>query len=519
MKNNRGKSFHTLVLLILIPFFTCLGQENLPPDYNCFSVLVGKNASVDGTLLYGHNDDDGFQLVNYYVVPRKHHPEGAEQTLQYGGRIPQVSTTNKFFWMEVPGMEVSDSFMNEYGVCIGSNFCGSREDKTDTIHGGILYDLRLIMAQRAKTAREAIHIAGTLIEQLGYRGSGRSYCISDREEAWVLSAVRGRRWAAARVPDDEVMILPNYYPIAEMDLQDTVNYLGSADLISYAQQRGWYDPVKDGKFNFRNAYASSGALSNRGNTGRAWSAYSSLEEDYQRNDNFPFTFKPRKKVSKQKLMELLAGHSQGMEGMDKTESCTIGNPYELNEGMICNGGTIYSFVVESRPWMPVEIGTVMWLAPRRCDVQPFIPWYCGITNVPENYAKKGYLNSMQDHYTPPSDIHQMSQNLAYWNFEVLSANINMDFVQKYPVALVKKENMEAALLKAQPKFEKKALKTYSKSPEQAIRVITEYSNKQAEKAYLQTVELLTLLKIPFPSPDTKAIKLKDEVPAENKGSK
>lgn len=507
------------LLLLLVPFFTSLGQATLPPDYNCFTVLVGKNASVEGTLLYGHNDDDGFQLVNTYAEPRKHYPQGAQQTLQYGGRIPQVRTTHKFLWLEVPGMEVADGFMNEYGVCIGSNFCGSREDTLDISDGGILYDLRLIMAQRAKTAKEAVRIAGCLIEQFGYRGSGRSYCISDREEAWVLAAVKGKRWAAARVPDDEVMVLPNYYPIAEMDLQDTANYLGSADLISYAQHRGWYDPSKDGKFNFRNAYASEGALQNRGNTGRAWSAYSDLEEDFQRHDNFPFSFKPKKKVSKQKLMELLAGHSQGMPGMDKTESCTTGNPYELNEGMICNGGTIYSFVVESRPWMPVEIGTVMWLAPRRCDIQPFIPWYCGVTQVPENYAKKGYLNTLQDHYTPPSDIHQMSKDLAYWNFEVLSANINQDFVKKYPVALLKKKQMEASLFKAQDRFEKKALKQYNLSPAQAVQIITEYSNQQANKSYLQTVGLLATLNIPFPAPETEAIKIKDEVPAEKAGAK
>jgi dipeptidase len=503
------------VLLFIITVSSCLGQEILPPEYNCFSVLVGKNASLDGTLLFGHNDDDGFQLVNYYVVPRKTHPKGAVQKLQYGGKIPQVSTTNKFLWMEVPGMEVSDSSMNEYGVCIGSNFCGSKETEMDISNGGILYDLRLIMAQRAKTAREAIQIAGSLLEEFGYRGLGRSYCISDRYEAWVLSVVKGRRWAAARVPDDEVMILPNYYPIAEMDLQDTSNYMGSADLISYAQKKGWYDPSKNGKFNFRKAYASNGALENKGNTGRAWSAYSSLEEDYTRNDTFPFSFKPKKKVSKQKLMELLAGHSQGMEGMDKTESCTIGNPYELNEGMICNGGTIYSFVVESRPWMPVEIGTVMWLSPRRCDVQPFIPWYCGISKVPKNYAKKGYLNSMENHYKPPADIHEMNNNLAYWDFEVLSANINQDFLKKYPIAFNKKKEMEGNLLQAQDKFEKEALRKYKISPDQAIKFITEYSNEQAIKAYQQTVNLLNLLEIPLPSANTKPIEIKDDVPAEN----
>ena len=513
MKNSNIKSF--AVLFILILSLTTWGQEEVPADYNCFSVLVGKDASVDGTLLFGHNDDDGFQLVNYYVVPRKTHAKDAEQVLQHGGRIPQADTTYKFFWIEVPGMEVADGFMNEFGVSIGSNYCGSREDTLDISNGGILYDLRLIMAQRAKTAREAIQIAGELIEEFGYRSSGRSYCIADREEAWVLSAVKGRRWAAARVPDDEVMVLPNYYPIAEMDLNDTVNYLGSADLISYAQTRGWYDAKSDGVFNFRKAYAAQGALSNANNTGRSWAAYSLLGEDFQRDDVFPFTFKPKNKVSKQLLMELLANHSQGMEGMDKTESCTVGNPYDLNEGMICNGGTIYSFVVESRPWMPVEIGTLMWLAPRRCDIQPFIPWYSGVNKVPEVYAKNGYLNSIEDHYNPPPDIHVMYKEHAYWNFEVLSANKVENFLEVFPPAFSEKKKFEATLFEKQNRFEKKALNMYKKDPARAIDKITRYSNKQAIQSYKNTVALLKALDIPQPSPETSAIEIEDEVPAEN----
>ena len=74
------------ILLLLVPCLVSLGQETLPSEYNCFTVLVGKDASVEGTVLYGHNDDDGFQLVNMYVEPRKDYPRGAKQTLQHGGQ-------------------------------------------------------------------------------------------------------------------------------------------------------------------------------------------------------------------------------------------------------------------------------------------------------------------------------------------------------------------------------------------------------------------------------------------------
>jgi dipeptidase len=126
---------------------------------------------------------------------------------------------------------------------------------------------------------------------------------------------------------------------------------------------------------------------------------------------------------------------------------------------------------------------------------------------------------LQDHYNPPVDIHEMSKDLAYWNFEVLSANINNDFVEKFPIAFASKNKMESSLLEAQEQFEQKALKKYEANPEKAIQMITDYSNKHANKSYRQTVSLLSSLKIPFPSAETKAIKIKDEVPSEKKGSK
>lgn len=109
----------------------------------------------------------------------------------------------------------------------------------------------------------------------------------------------------------------------------------------------------------------------------------------------------------------------------------------------------------------------------------------------------------------------MSKGLAYWNFEILSANINNNFVQKYPIALAKKKKMEASLLKAQTKFEKKALKKYDINPEKAIEMITKYSNQQAYSSYKQTVALLRMLKIPFPNAETKAVKIIDDLPVEN----
>ena len=97
------------------------------------------------------------------------------------------------------------------------------------------------IAQRARTAREGVTLAGGWIEQFGYVDSGRTYVIADPHEAWLLAVVNGRHWVARRVADDEVVVLPNVYVTDTVDLSDAKNFLGSGDLIDYATGRGWFD--------------------------------------------------------------------------------------------------------------------------------------------------------------------------------------------------------------------------------------------------------------------------------------
>jgi dipeptidase len=107
---------------------------------NCYTVLVGKNASADGSVMIAHNEDDRGDIV------------------------------------------------------VTSDSCGSRETKGELTEGGIGYMLRRLLAERTKSAREAVLPAGELIEKFGYRASDRTYSIVDRNEAWMLAAeLRGPR--------------------------------------------------------------------------------------------------------------------------------------------------------------------------------------------------------------------------------------------------------------------------------------------------------------------------------------
>jgi hypothetical protein len=44
------------------------------PCEGCFSIVVGKNASVDGYVIMAHNEDDPSpQIVNHHKIPHRKH--------------------------------------------------------------------------------------------------------------------------------------------------------------------------------------------------------------------------------------------------------------------------------------------------------------------------------------------------------------------------------------------------------------------------------------------------------------
>lgn len=180
-------------ILSSLALLLCCMSLAATQDYNCFSVIAGRAATVDGSVLMAHNEDDpGEQMLNIYVVP------ASDKNLRY-------------IWCEFPGMEVADVFMNQFGVSVASNGCPSREDKGDLSGGGVLYEIRTSVAKYARTAREAVTLIGSMVETFGYKGSGRSYIVADPTEGWVISVVKGKHWVAQRVPDDKVMTIPICY--------------------------------------------------------------------------------------------------------------------------------------------------------------------------------------------------------------------------------------------------------------------------------------------------------------------
>jgi len=452
------------LLMAMIPASSVLG---------CFGVIVGKKASEDGSVLFGHNEQDGGKrILNFRAIPGMKHNSGDVVRLYRGGTLPEIPETNSFLWAENPCLEFSDVYVNEWGVAVGSDGCGTKEDsydelvaRVDIVDGGIGYMLRRLIIQRAKKAREGIKIAGELLAHFGYSDSGRTLVVADPNEAWLLSLVRGKHWIAQRVPDDEVVILPNVHIISEVNLEDTDNFIGAPDIIDYAIKREWYDPASGKPFSFRDAYNPPTQNFWDIRQWRGQSLVTTRTSDLTETKQLQFSVKPDHKLNVTDVINILR--------------------YHVPKGSLCAPETLEGAVFQLRNWIPPEVGCVYWRTSAEPCTSVLTPWYIGITEVPETYHKPVDINehlSLEHHFNPPKGTFDYDPQHAWWTFRRLQDLVNSDYQ-----AYIKKvrevwDEYEGKLLADQSVVEDKVLNLFSKDKDQARSYLTDYSRDVAMKA-------------------------------------
>jgi len=465
-----------LALLVTLCIVTvAIGQQG------CFTIVVGSEASADGSVIMAHNEDDSPpQVVNHYKVPRKHYEAGELIHLMDGGTLPQTPMTLSYIWAEMPGMRFSDSFLNEKGVCITSDNCPSREDQPELIEGGITKMLRQIVAQRATTALEGVKLAGTLVDKFGYGAPGRTYIISDPAEGWLFAVAKGRHWLAARVPDDEVAMIANTYSIHNVDLSDTVNFRASADIVTYAEKRGWYDP-EDGDFDFAASYANPNVASSGNNFYRQWAALNHLSiKPIEASPHLPFSIKPRRKVEVDDIMAILRDHYRGS---DLEVDC---NPHDNPVSTICGRSTQTSFVAKLRNDLPAEIGLCYWATVGPPCGSLYLPFYFGIAEFPEGYVSVDEQPDKSLFWDKVNAPFKTDNSQAFWIFSNFFYKMDADYLKKMNAAQNAFRRIEARNIAMQDSIETKAMELYSHDKVGMDKRLTDYSSD----LYLEALEVM-----------------------------
>lgn len=468
-------------------------QLSVPLIFSCTNFLVGKKASTDGSTMISYSADSYNLYGELYHWPAMKYNTGELlkvyewDTGKYLGEIPQVLQTYNVL-----------GNMNEHQLAIGeTTFTGRRElsDPTGVMdYGSLIY----ITLQRAKTAREAISIMTDLVSKYGYYSTGESFSIADPNEVWVMELIgkgvdnKGAVWVAVRIPDDCVSAHANQARIQQFPLDDAENCIYSPDVISFAREKGYYTGY-DADFSFAQAYApiDFGAL--RFCEARVWSFFNNVNKDMAKyvtyakgetTDPMPLYIKPDKKLSTRDVQNLMRDHYEGTE-LDWRNDYGAGpfsSPYRwspltwevdsveyCNERPISTQQTGFSFVSQSRSWLPNEIGGILWFGIDDAAQSVYYPVYVGNTTVPEE-MKVGNGDLLNFTWESAFWVHNWVSNMVYDRYSDKIVHVNE-----------LQEKIEGNFEAQQSKIEEKALDLYNESKPEAIKFLTDYTNNSVTK--------------------------------------
>lgn len=463
--------------------------------FSCTNLLVTKGASADSaTYLVYLNDGEWLYHLNQ--TPEQDHniADSLTYTSMDGNvaKIHQVKHTNAIIGFQ----------MNEFQLAIGETTFLGREELWDKSSPLKYWELMHLALLRAKTAREAIEVITSLVEQYGYGSEGESFSIADPNEAWILEMIGtggngGANWVAIRIPDGMIAAHANHSRIGEFPLNDPENCIYSENVISFAVDNGYYNPDSGIAFEFNNVYDPPSAEHLKYTESRVWSIYNraapslSLSIDYNRGVEgslrYPLFIKPDKKLALQDVFSLVRDHYEDTD-IDMTKGITagpFGTPNRVRplawyvdsvkysfERPISTYNTCFSYVAQLRNYLPNEIGGIAWFGVDDTYTTCYFPIYCCVTEISKPFAT--------------GDINHYSRESAWWAFNMAANYANIRYSDMIVDIINEQQKLENLFVTQQDSVESIALKL---NKEEGIKFLTKYSSSMGELVHNNWVKL------------------------------
>jgi dipeptidase len=473
----------------------------------CTVIMVGREASTDGSVMSTHAADCGVCDFTWRHVPAADHKPTETRKLY---RIDQIRTwppSEGGKWAMVlkdpTGVEIPQvphtygyhhavfGYMNDQQLAIAESTIGNVRklgNPTPTPATNITM-LTLLAMERSRTAREAIRLMGSLAEQYGYgyNDGGEMLAVSDPKEIWVFEIVPvgplwtpqsgkpGAVWAAQRVPDDHVAVCPNESRIGEMDLSNPDFFMASAHAESFAVESGLYDPKSGKPFNWKKAYspAEGSAVSSEGRRSRMWRFFDLVAPSRKfkaetANMDFPFSVKPDAKLSARDVMALTRDKSEGtvFDPVRGLRGGPFKNPnYYKGTRLISVPNVEYTTLTQCRAWLPDPIGGIVWVALGAQDTSCYIPLYAGVTDIPKSF-------STGDHFV-------LDRSSARWAFDYVDFHTQVAYSAAIEDVKAARKTWEDGALDKIAEIDRLAADLYKRSPKEAVKYVTGYSLNNA----------------------------------------
>ena len=391
----------------------------------CTTILVGKNASYDGSTLVARNEDSSngvFEPKRMRVV----HPD--EQPRVYTSVLSHLTVElpdNPMRYTSVPDVVPghgiwAEAGFNELNVGMSATETLTTNERVRGADPLVDYvpakgnegedgyvpaqpgglgeeDMVTLVLPYAKSARDGVRILGDLLERYGtYENNGIAF--SDVDEIWWLETIGGHHWMARRVPDDAYVVMPNQLGIDAFDLEDAFgaqeNYLCSSDLREFIRDNH-LDLSLDGCLNPRDAFGSHDDADHVYNTPRAWFMLRHLNPntwvwdgpaaDYgPRSDDLPWCMVPERKLTPEDVKYVLSSHYQG----------TPFDPYASYGDKSMKGAyrsiginrNDFMALIQMRHDLPEDIRAVEWVAYASNAFNTMVPFYANVERTPAYLA-------------------------------------------------------------------------------------------------------------------------------------
>lgn len=496
-------------------------------SFACTNFLVTKGASVDGSNFITYAADSHIRYGELYYTPAADWAEGDMRTIYdrgtnaIRGYVPQPAHT-----YQVVG------YINEHQVAMGETTFGGREELIDP-NGLIDYGSLMFMAlERSKSAREAIKVIGDLVEEYGYGSDGESFSISDKDEVWYMEIIgkgeeKGAVWVAIRIPDGYISGHANAARIQTFPLRDgkisitdkdwkklyksDVEVIYKHDIIKFARKKGYFDG-KDKDFDFSAAYAPVDFSVARICDLRVWAMFNEVCDDMDQywdyvtgkdltHGRMPLYVKPNRNISLTDMMSFMRNHYQGTE-LDKTLDAgagPFGSPYRcnplyweyngvkyFNERSTETVQTGFSFIAQSRNWLPDKVGGIIWFGVDDTGSTVYTPFYCSISEVPIEFRVGN------------GDMLTYSDNAAFWVFNRL-AHFKYLFYNRVIGDIQKVQNeLETSYQEQVKEIDSQAVDMINNGGEmEAIAFLTDFAVKSAANTVYRWKQLDNYLLVKY----------------------
>ena len=370
----------------------------------CTTLLVGKNASYDGSTIIARNEDSpaGVYCPKKFTVVQP-----VDQPRKYKSVISKVEIDlpdNPLRYTAMPNA------VNDEGIWAASGINSLNVSMTATetitsnprvlgsdplVSSGIgEEDIVTITLPYIKSAKEGVKRLGELLKKYGtYEKNGIAF--QDEKEIWWFETIGGHHFIARRVPDDAYVLIANQLGIDYFDFVDAYsleeNFICSKDLIDFIEDNHLNldtDGVllkENRHFDIRSAFGSKDDADRYYNTPRVWYAmryFNPSETSYSPTDfNLPFINKAQKKITIEDIKEVLSSCYEDTEF----------NPY-LKKGDLQFRGKFrpiginrnnFLSINQIRPYIDKEYQCIEWIAMGSNRFNTILPFYTNVNSVPK----------------------------------------------------------------------------------------------------------------------------------------